>query len=285
MSISDARKKPSELFFSEDGKMKRLMMLYVLCAVVSLGQAGVMESFIYDAGSLDGADGGAGWTSAWRNSYSRNGRNYLVADSGLTRASLTGGAGNAAYSPGDGTRYQRDLDQAYSSGTVYLSFLMQIAEDEDSYGAVELQMGGDADSYRVFQLGMLRKDDGNDASNHVFAASSRASAGGARLDTEILANYDADVHLYVVRFELDADVAAIYFDPTDATDLTTGGATVDLFSGFSFDRVGIANFVGTSGTTIDEIRLDATAPILVPEPATLVFLGLGGLLFARKRKQ
>lgn len=264
--------------------MKKLMLLCVVCAFVSIAQAGVMESFVYDAGSLDGMNGGSGWSTAWRNNYSRNGGNFVAADSGLTHSSLSGEAGNAAYSPGDGTRYQRDLDQTYSSGTVYLSFLLQIVEDEDAYGAVELQSGKDADPGRVFQVGMLRKDDGNDAANHVFAASSRASAGGARLDTAILSDFDADVHLYVVRFDLDADVAAVYIDPTDATDLTTGGSTVALFSGFSFDRVGIANFVESAGTTVDEIRLDATAPVLIPEPATMVLLGLGGLLAVRKRK-
>ena len=273
--------------------MKRLMMLCAVCAIVSVAQAGVMESFIYDAGSLDGASGGSGWTSAWRNAYSRNGRNFVVGDSGLTHASLSGEAGNAAYSPGDGTRYQRELDQTYSSGTVYLSFLMQIDVDVDGYNALELQSGGDADNYRVFQVGMLRKDDGSDPlpsddedGDHQFAASSRSSVSGKTplLDSAFLGAFDADVHLYVVRFDLDADVASVYFDPTDATDMTTGGATVDLYSGFSFDRVGLANFTGTAGTTIDEIRLDTTAPVLVPEPATMALLGLGGLLVSRKKR-
>ncbi|MBN1764849.1 MAG: PEP-CTERM sorting domain-containing protein [Sedimentisphaerales bacterium] len=270
--------------------MKRLLMLCV-CAVVSIGQAGVIESFDYDAGVLEGSNGGTGWTGEWRNQYSRNGRNYVVADSGLTHFSLPGEAGNAAYSPGDGTRYQRNLDQTYSSGTVYLSFLLQIATDVDAYGALELQSGKDADPGRVFQIGMLRKDDGSDPlpsndddGDHQFAASSRSSIGGSRLDTAVLGAFDPGAHLYVVRFDLDADVASIYFDPTDATDLTTGGLAVALFDGFSFDRVGIANFTGVAGTTVDEIYLDTTAPVLVPEPATMVLLGLGCLLAARKRK-
>ena len=266
--------------------MKKLIKVLCVLCISAVVNAGVMESFNYVAGDLTDQNGGSGWSSAWRNSYSRNGGNYVVADTGMTHDAVTA-SGNSAYSPGDGTRYQRDLDAMYEDGTVYLSFLMKCTTSaDDPYSAVELQSGSDADPGRVFQVGILRKDDGLDpgnGGNAEFYASSRDGVGGGRLDSVKLADFDTETNLFVARFDLAADTAALFFNPDNATDLTNGGIALDLFSGFTFDRVGLANFVGGNGTYIDELYVGTDVPVLVPEPATLSILALGSLILRRKR--
>ncbi len=270
--------------------MKKVLSVLIGMFIAASVSAGVMESFDYEAGNLVGANGGTGWTSAWTNNYSRYSGNYVVGSSGLNHGSITGESGNAAYSPGDGTRYQRMLDQKYESGIVYLSFLMQgTTAESDPYSALELQSGKDADQGRVFQIGILRTDDGIGSStnpslrNEEFYATSRSAIGGNRKESVKLSDFNASVNLFVVRFDLDNDLAAVYFNPDDTTDLTSGGIGLSLFEGFSFDRIGIANFVGANSTTIDEIRLDTTAPVLVPEPAALSMFGLAALFLKRRR--
>ncbi|MBN2063758.1 MAG: PEP-CTERM sorting domain-containing protein [Sedimentisphaerales bacterium] len=270
--------------------MKKLFSMLLGMVMAATAGAGVMDSFDYEAGTLIGANGGTGWTNAWANNYSRNGGNYVVASTGLTHTSLTGESGNAAYSPGDGTRYQRMLDQKYESGIVYLSFLMQgTTAQQDPYSAIELQSGRDADQGRVFQIGILRADDGIGNStnpelrNEEFYATSRSAIGGGRKESVKLSDFNTSVNLFVVRFDLDNDVAAVYFNPDDKTDLTSGGVGLSLFADFSFDRIAMANFVGANSTTIDEIRVDTVAPVLVPEPATLSMFGLAALFLKRRR--
>ncbi len=265
------------------GRLLCSLGLLMICAGV---QADVSESFDYEVGVLTGMDGGSGWMSPWRNQSSRNGGNYVVGAPGLTHISLSGSeSGNAAYTPGDGTRYQRTLDKVYDSGVVYLSFLMKgTSAVDDPYTALELQSGVDADPGRVFQIGILRKDDGIGNDNPVnrneeFFATVRNGKGGGRLSSVKIAGFDSNTHRFVVRFDLDQDIAWIHFDPTAATDLSAGGTEIALFSGFSFDRIGLANFVGANATYIDEIVVDDTgidciAPSIGAqgiEPANMVF--------------
>ncbi len=239
-------------------KFRGLLCSLSLCMLSACLQADVSESFDYEAGSLIGQNGGSGWSSAWRNAYSRNGGNYVVSDQGLTFGSITS-SGNAAYSPGDGTRYQRDLDVVYDEGVVQVSFLMQCSSSEDDpYSALELQFGQDADNGRIFQIGILRKDDGFDTGNAEFYATVRTGPGGGRLDSIKIADFDTDTHRFLVSFDLDTDVASIFFDPTANTDLSKSDIELPLYENFTFDRIGLANFVGANGTTIDEIVVNYT---------------------------
>ena len=266
--------------------MKRVIQILCVLFISVAVNAGVIESFDYAAGDLTDQNGGTGWTSSWRNSYSRNGGNYVVSGTGLSHDAVTA-MGNSSYSPGDGTRYQRDLDAIYADGIVYMSFLMKCTTSaDDPYSAVELQSGTDADPGRVFQVGILRKDDGLDpgnGGNAEFYATSRDGIGGGRLNSVKIADFDDATNLYVVRFDLDADTASLFFNPDDTVDLSSGGIALDLFSGITFDRVGLANFVGGNGTYIDELYIGADAPVLVPEPATISMLALGVLCLNRKK--
>ena len=264
--------------------MKKIFQLLCFLCISAVVNAGVMESFDYAAGDLTDQNGGTGWSSTWRNSYSRNGNNYIVGGTGLS-SDLIPTSGNASFSAGDGTRYQRDLDTMYDSGTVYVSFLMSCSDaSEDPYSAVELQSGIDADAGRVFQLGILRKDDGLDTGNTEFYASVRDGVGGGRLNSVKIADFDTNVNLFIVRFDLDADIAAVYFNPDKSIDLTNGGIGLGLYDGISFDRVGLANFVGNNATSIDEIYVGTDVPVVVPEPATILMLVMGSSCVYRKKQ-
>ena len=249
-----------KIFFGDlEMKVKKILLscFALMCSSVL---ADVSESFDYAAGGLGGKTGGVGWGSTWRNNYSRNGGDYVVSDTGLTYVSVPG-AGNAAFTPGDGTRFQRDLDITYNEGIVYLSFLMRCVPTvvEDEYVAVELQSGKDADPGRVMQIGVLRKDDGidpGDGGNDEFFATARSGVGGSILSTAKLADLDGDTHYFVIRFDLDTDTAIVYVDPTTATPVGLGGVELQLYEGFSFDRLGIARFVGENDAFIDEITVN-----------------------------
>ncbi len=245
-----------------------------LCIVALLAptivQAQTVESFHYSTGGLAGRNGGSGWGGAWRNNFSRSGADWTLAGPGLDYPTLASEVGIAATSVGDGSRFQRNLPQTYNSGVAYLSYLSSnTTGNGDPYSALELQMGGDADPFRVFQIGLLRNDDGNPngGSENAFYARSRGSVGGGGGDEARLGDFNTDTNLFVVRFDLNADTANIFFNPNDRDDLTgPGDATLDLFTGFAFDRIGIANFAGTNAFSIDEVRLAAAPPTLAPAP-------------------
>ena len=266
--------------------------LIVAVAGAGAASAASLEQFDYADGALTGANGGSGWNSAWRDTFSSGGGNFVVTSPGLDHPSLSGEAGGTGFSPGNGSRYHRDLDQTYSSGTVYLSFLMQLSDPtsiDNPFSTLELRLDGDTDSERVFFLGAGRDGDGSSGTDDGFAVVSQDGPGGAFLtpagNTFVTSSFNTGVNLFVVRFDLDADTAAAFANPDDSTNLAgSGDINFSLYTGFSFDRVGLANFVGSNGTSIDEIRVDTTAPTLVPEPGSLALLSLASMAMLCRRR-
>ena len=271
--------------------VKNLMCAGLVCGLGLNAGADSLEQFDYSAGALAGQNGGTGWASAWTDVVSNSGGDFTVGASGLDHPNLSGETGNAAFSPSTGSRYIRTLDQAYSSGTVYLSFLMQMSNPNDPgipFSALELNSGGNGDGFRVLALGALRGNDDPPSvqDNDGYALEIQDGPGTTTLSTDPLSpGFSTDVNLFVLAFDLDNDTLETFVNPDASTDLAgAGDVSTALFSGFSFDRVGFANFIGSNATTIDEIRVDTTAPTLVPEPGSLALLGLGGLAVLRRRR-
>lgn len=249
---------------------------------------GVLEQFDYSTGSLVGQNGGSGWTGPWIDGFTRAAGPWGIAAPGLSGLTLSGEAGNTAFLAADGSRVLRPLDQAYSSGTVYLSFLMQQSDNgaANPFTAVELADGANTDSLRVLSLGLLRDDDGNPTGQESdFAIRSQTAPGGGTQDVGIIAPFDTAVNLYVTRFDLDADTADVFFNPNGSTNLAgAGDVSITLAAGTQFDHLGVANFVGANATSVDEIRLDTTPPSLVPEPTSIAMMALfGALAFGYRR--
>jgi hypothetical protein len=246
-------------------------LIATMVVALAAAHAQVVETFDYPTGALSGRKGGSGWSGEWRNQSSRNGGDWTIGKKSLDHPALPRQSGFAALSPGDGSRCHRNLAQRYDSGLAYLSFLSRNTKSTaDPYSALELLLMGDGEAFRVFQIGLLRNDDGNPngSAESAFYARSRARVGGEGGDTAFLTKFNTKVNLFVVRFNLDADTASVFVNPDETTDLTVSGdGDLTLFPGFSFDRVCIANFVDDNEFVIDEIRIADTPPKLIYGPS------------------
>ena len=173
-----------------------------------------------------------------------------------------------------------------SSGTLYLSFLMQSAGAGNGYQSLELYGGGWNDgTQRAFQLGAGGWGDFNGGQFGF-----KQNSAGPISD---LGAVNPGVNLFLVRFDLGtgagADSVTAWMNPT----LTgfgdpTGGVTVSGLDLRSVDRVSFATFGGGANLDGDEIRLGSTLTSVtaVPEPTSLSLLGLGAIgILAIRRKQ
>jgi hypothetical protein len=272
----------------------------VVCAAL-LGAAStqatlfVSDSFAtggsdYVAGALDGQGPAvSGMTGNWL-----NGSSHQVSDTGLTYGGAgyaNGGGGSvisAVPSTGRGGRLLTTAYDANSTGTVYLSFLMQVSNGNTTqYKALELHDGGFADSTdRHFALGVQQNDfQSNDGNCFGFKVLNSIES---QLTTDGL---NTDVNLFVVKFDF-SDVAAsdsvtVWQNPTlgGAGD-PTGGVTVSGVD-MSFDRITFADYNSTDVANWDELRMgDSFSDVVaIPEPATMGLVAVfgGGLLFFRRR--
>lgn len=230
----------------------------------------------------------SGMTGNWL-----EGSNAEVVGTGLDYADATyiaesGGAVQVPGTAGNG-RQGRLLTSPItgaSTGTVYLSFLMQTdTNDPGSYRAFELHDGGFSDgANRQFQLGFQNGDFLSGGTNYGFRISQ------TDVKNQLGVN-DGAANLFVLKFDLSAtgasDAVTVWHNPNLTTgDDPTGGVVVSG-QDISFDRITFAKFGDSNGAIWDELRVGDTFTDVtgaVPEPGSLALLSLGGLLIARRRR-
>jgi hypothetical protein len=231
----------------------------------------------------------AGWTGPWTLPGWGTPNNLYSALPGLTYGSLITTGGRAEATPF--TRTGRNLVTPYadaSSGTVYLSFLMQVPDSNIShYRAFELHSGGyDDGANRKLQLGIHGGDlmgNGNFGLRLFNNNSFKVDLGAS----------DTDVNLFVLKFsfstDFDADTLTVWRNPASLGGAEpVGGQTLTGFN-LSFDRTTLAYFesgFGNPSMSFDELRLGTTWASVtpIPEPASVGLLALGALMLALRRR-
>ena len=207
-----------------------------------------------------------GFTGGWFNDFQGD-RDSVSATpisySGTTGYDTTPGSGALVNVSQDG-RAGRTLASSVlnaltaSSGTVYISFLMQLPT-VGGYQAVELGDGSDGD--RFLQVGASTFGDFQNSTD--FGITLNASGGGGV--SGVFGSADTNPHLFVLQLNLTSgtDTLNAWEDPTNVTGgVVTGGTEVSL-SGFTVAKIP-SNFLlgtfggGSQGTEVSDIRFGLT---------------------------
>lgn len=275
--------------------MRPLISSAILCLTASLAQSAVIshESFTgYTAGELpdNSAPAVAGYTGNW-GSFNWGNQQPAVTTGSLTYSnpSYLGSSGDRVTVPfntsgGEITidnsgRAHRSLDSLLAvttgtSGVLYLSFLFQTGNETGGsiYQSLALNQGINGDTGRAFDLGAYNTSTFN------FAANGTTTSLGA---------IDANVHLFVVKFDLSTaaggDSVTTWIDPTLGAGDPSGGLTVSG-QDLTWDTLMLSDYEGSSAAW-DEIRWGTDFnSVTVPEPASALFasIGLVGLLKRRR---
>jgi hypothetical protein len=232
------------------------------------------DSFNYSAGALGAASGGSGWTSNWA------GGSTNVTAPGLTGSGIGSTSTNKLTTNNDNTGAFRSLPSQGTDGTtVWLSYLFSGSTTTvaTGYAGVSLFNGSAETLFTGKRTGQT------------VLGTQRSGQSSAAGDST--ASIDA-THLLVYKIDFGGGTTAgnekvtMYVDPTPgaAPDVSPSVTLADV-NNFSFDRVRIQSGNG-SNFNADEISLGTTYADVVPEPATMGFLGLGAIatLAGRRRR-
>jgi hypothetical protein len=126
------------------------------------------EGFDYSAGSLDGQNGGTGWTSNWSDQYTF-GPSHITDVTGMSYAGLTSVGGRMTWQEGgNGINQNTRTLPLVDSGVVYFQFLSQLSES-----------GGGTPNIRLYNSNSLTGGfGGNGGISSSVSARSLLSAGG-----------------------------------------------------------------------------------------------------------
>lgn len=231
------------------------------------------DGFSYGAGTLNGQNGGSGWTSAWTNDYTSGGSFYVSA-TGMNYPGLSTTGGSLAWhSGGNGISEDSRFLPLMDSGIVYVLFLGQ-------FGSTS---GGGTPNIRLLDSGALTGGFGGNGGTYgsymsILNTSLNPAADGSSSSSASL----SALNLVVGRIDYQTDTTTLWVNPDLSTfnfqNPTSPNAT---YAGLApaFNTVAIYS---RSPANVDEITV-MTEPAPEPASATLLLLALAvGLYAARK---
>ena len=227
------------------------------------------DGFNYSAGSLNGQNGGTGWTSPWVNDYGP-GTSMVVSGMGMTYSGLTTSGGSAVWTSG-GVGISEDLRSLslQNSGSIYLQFLCQFGSGS----------GAGTPNIRLFDGGSLTGGFGGNGGTYggvmsILDTSLQPAPDGSSSSSASLSG----LNLVVALFDYQNNTTEMWINPDlstfDYLNPSSPDATVDFAPAFD----SIAIYTRNPGS-VDEIQI-----MSIPEPASFSLLGLGVVLWKLRKR-
>jgi hypothetical protein len=239
--------------------------LALTCAVVNASSYAQLttvasDGFNYSAGSLNGQNGGTGWTSSWLNDYT-SGASFQVSLSGMSYSGLTTSGGSLAWaSGGNGISEDSRSLPMMNSGVVFIQFLGQFGSSS----------GGGTPNIRLLNSGTLTGGIGGNggpfgAKVSILDTTLSPAANGSSSSS---ANLSA-LNLVIARIDYQNDSTSLWVNPNLSTFDYESPTTPDAaYAGLAPAFNGIAIDSRSPGS-VDEISIMAEP---VPEPTSVTLM-------------
>jgi hypothetical protein len=223
------------------------------------------DGFNYSAGSLNGQNGGTGWTSSWLNDYT-SGASFNVSLTGMTYTGLTTSGGSLAWaSGGNGISEDSRSLPMMNSGVVFIQFLGQFGSSS----------GGGTPNIRLLNSGAVTGGIGGNGGSlgskmSILDATLNPAANGSSSSSANLSS----LNLVIARIDYQNDSTSLWVNPNlSAFDYENPTTPDAAYAGLAPAFNAIA-FYSRSPASVDEFTVMAE-PVPEPTSAALMMTGLG----------
>ncbi|MEZ6194007.1 MAG: PEP-CTERM sorting domain-containing protein [Phycisphaerales bacterium] len=242
-----------------------------LGAVSTVTNAAV-ESFDYAEGSLNGLNGGSGWSGAWGSSA------YTVTSPGLTYLGIAEAGNKATSGSNSGTLFRGVGETFGTEGTSwYVSFIAQklVANDVTRFFGVALYSSAGE------QL-LIGQSSGSPNWNIAKGATASSSTVSSQTEALLVARIDSKAGNDDVTLWVNPDLSLP--EGANVPSATLLGITdIDFLTSIRLGGGGANSTQAASVHTIDELRIDSESPF-VPEPASLALFGIALPMIALRKR-